>query len=120
MNDQELHQRKIFINNKFVDSFSGNTFATFNPANEEKIADVQEGTKEDIDAAVKAAREAFKRGSKWRTMDASQRGALINRLADLMEQNADYMAVLFDSYSCREFRPSGFSVRARISRNFRG
>ncbi|XP_075728741.1 aldehyde dehydrogenase 1A1 isoform X3 [Rhipicephalus microplus] len=84
----------IFINNKFVDSFSGNTFATFNPANEEKIADVQEGTKEDIDAAVKAAREAFKRGSKWRTMDASQRGALINRLADLMEQNADYMASL--------------------------
>ncbi|KAH7933222.1 hypothetical protein HPB49_010402 [Dermacentor silvarum] len=86
-------RRLIFINNEFVDSKSGKTFATFNPVNEEKIADVQEGSKEDIDAAVKAAREAFRRGSKWRTMDASQRGTIINSLADLMEQNADYMAV---------------------------
>ncbi|XP_054934261.2 aldehyde dehydrogenase 1A1-like isoform X2 [Dermacentor andersoni] len=84
----------IFINNEFVNSKSGKTFVTYNPANEEKIAQVQEGLKEDIDEAVKAARQAFKRGSKWRTMDASERGILINKLADLLEKNADYIASL--------------------------
>ncbi|KAL1425609.1 hypothetical protein MTO96_019036 [Rhipicephalus appendiculatus] len=106
---------QIFINNKFVDSSSGNTFATFNPVSEEKIADVQEGTKEDIDAAVKAAREAFKRGSKWRTMDASQRGALINRLADLMEQNADYMASLETFNNGKPFMEAVHDIKFSIN-----
>uniref|UniRef100_A0A131YMS3 Aldehyde dehydrogenase (NAD+) n=1 Tax=Rhipicephalus appendiculatus TaxID=34631 RepID=A0A131YMS3_RHIAP len=106
---------QIFINNEFVDSSSGNTFATFNPVSEEKIADVQEGTKEDIDAAVKAAREAFKRGSKWRTMDASQRGALINRLADLMEQNADYMASLETFNNGKPFMEAVHDIKFSIN-----
>lgn len=51
---------KIFINNEFVKSVSGKTFPVFNPATEEKIADVQEGDAADIDKAVAAARAAFK------------------------------------------------------------
>ena len=47
----------------------------------------------DVDIAVKAAREAFKLGSKWRTMDASDRGVLLNRLADLLERDRDYLSV---------------------------
>jgi len=42
---------------------------------------------------VQAANRAFKRGSPWRTMDASQRGVLINRLADLIERDKKYLAV---------------------------
>ena len=49
----------------------------------------------DVDLAVKAAREAFKLGSPWRTMDASKRGDLLNRLADLMERDRHYLAVNF-------------------------
>ena len=49
----------------------------------------------DVDLAVKAANEAFKLGSTWRTMDASQRGVLINRLADLIERDRHYLAVSF-------------------------
>lgn len=90
----EVKFTQIFINNEFVNSKSGRTFATYNPANEEKIADVQEGLKEDVDAAVRAARAAFARGSEWRTMDASRRGALLGRLADLLERDADYVASL--------------------------
>ena len=45
---------------------------------------VQEADKMDVDKAVKAAKEAFKLGSPWRTMDASERGHLLYKLADLM------------------------------------
>ncbi|KAK8788090.1 hypothetical protein V5799_022133 [Amblyomma americanum] len=85
---------KIFINNEFVNSASGKTFPTYNPATGEKIADIQEGDKEDVDRAVKAARAAFALNSPWRTMDASQRGRLLFKLADLMEQNLDLIASL--------------------------
>lgn len=47
----------------------------------------------DVDIAVKAAKEAFKLGSPWRTMDASERGKLLNRLADLLERDQAYLAV---------------------------
>lgn len=63
-----------------MDSKSGKTFATINPANEMKIADVSEASKEDVDLAVKAAQEAFEIGSDWRNMDGSARGKLMNRL----------------------------------------
>ena len=47
----------------------------------------------DIDLAVKAARDAVKLGSPWRRMDASQRGRLMYKLADLVERDSDYIAV---------------------------
>ncbi|KAH6778312.1 aldehyde dehydrogenase 2C4, partial [Perilla frutescens var. frutescens] len=53
---------KLFINGEFVDSISGKTFETIDPRNEEVIAKVSEGDKEDVDLAVKAAREAFDHG----------------------------------------------------------
>ncbi|CAD5210119.1 unnamed protein product [Bursaphelenchus okinawaensis] len=92
--DNLPHCTQIFINNEWRNSKSGKTFATINPATGEKIADVQEGDKADIDDAVKAARDAFKLGSPWRTMDASDRGLLLHRLADLMERDASYLASL--------------------------
>ncbi|XP_074604211.1 aldehyde dehydrogenase 1A1-like isoform X2 [Brevipalpus obovatus] len=85
---------QIFINNEWVDSVSGKKFATINPATGEKIVDVAEGDKADIDRAVAAAKECFKLGSVWRTMDASQRGRLLYRLADLMERDFDYLVQL--------------------------
>lgn len=57
------------------------------------IANVADGQSEDVDRAVKAAREAFKLGSEWRSMDASYRGILLNRLAMLMERDKEYLAV---------------------------
>ena len=46
-----------------------------------------------MDKAVKAAKTAFKLGSSWRTVDASQRGRLLYKLADLIERDLDYLAV---------------------------
>ena len=85
---------KIFTNNEWDDALSGKTFPTINPATGEKICDVAEGDKADVDKAVAAACEAFKLGSMWRTMDASQRGVLLNKLADLIERDREYLARL--------------------------
>lgn len=90
----ELKYTGIFINNEWVQSESGRTFKTFNPTTGEVITEVQEGDKPDIDKAVKAATEAFRLGSPWRTMDASQRGNLLNKLADLMERDRVLLASL--------------------------
>ena len=85
---------QIFINNDWVDSVSGKTFPTTNPATGEVICEVAEGDKADVDKAVLAATEAFKLGSAWRTMDASQRGNLLLKLAELIERDRLYLASL--------------------------
>lgn len=50
--------------------------------------------KADIDLAVQAAKKAFHRYSEWRTLDASQRGRLLLKLADLMDRDAKYLSEL--------------------------
>ena len=50
-------------------------------------------TQADVDNAVKAARKAFALGSEWRTMDASGRGRLLYKLADLIERDLTYLVV---------------------------
>ncbi|KAF2901093.1 hypothetical protein ILUMI_05092 [Ignelater luminosus] len=84
----------IFVNNEWYKSKSGKTFETINPATGEVITEVQYGGKEDVDFAVDAACKAFKLGSPWRTMDASERGRLLYKLSDLIERDAGYIASL--------------------------
>src|SRR5947209_20165091 len=79
---------KILIDNKWVDSISGKTFETINPATGDVIASVAEADAPDVDLAVKAARTAFGAKAPWRRMYALGRGKLLNRLADLIEPNA--------------------------------
>ncbi|MFN7806712.1 MAG: aldehyde dehydrogenase family protein [Planctomycetaceae bacterium] len=89
----KVRQTQLLIDGKWVDAKGGKTFATYNPATEAKIADVAEGDAADIDRAVKAARKAFESGD-WPKMDARDRGRLMHRLADLIEQNLDELAAL--------------------------
>jgi aldehyde dehydrogenase (NAD+) len=84
---------KLLINNEWVPSESGKTFSTFNPATGEELAQISEADAADVDKAVRVARKAFERGP-WRKTNASERGRLLNRLADLVEQNADELATL--------------------------
>lgn len=90
----DIRYTQIFINNEWHNSVSGKTFPTINPTTGDVIAQVQEGDKADVDKAVKAAREAFQLGSPWRTMDASDRGLLLYRLADLVERDRTLLASL--------------------------
>jgi len=84
---------RLLINNQWVPSESGKTFGTFNPATGEEIAQIAEADVADVDKAVKAARDAFERGP-WRKTNASERGRLLYRLADLLEQHAGEFARL--------------------------
>ncbi|WP_339686993.1 aldehyde dehydrogenase family protein [Gimesia maris] len=92
-NTPQIRQTQLLIDGKWVDAISGKTFATINPATEEVIAEVAEGDAADIDLAVKAARKAFESGP-WSKMDARDRGRLIYRLADLIEENIEELAAL--------------------------
>ncbi len=71
----------------------GRTFETLDPATGEPIAVVAHAGAEDVDRAVRAARAAFEDGP-WASMAAADRGALIERLAQLVEEHADELAEL--------------------------
>jgi aldehyde dehydrogenase (NAD+) len=84
---------KLLINNRWIPSISGKTFATINPSTGEEICQIAEADAADVDKAVQAARKAFEHGP-WRKTAASERGRLLNRVADLIERHADELAAL--------------------------
>src|SRR5215469_10465717 len=77
---------KAVIDGKACAAASGETFATFNPATGERLADVPACGKADVDAAVASARAAFVDG-RWSKLHPVQRKQAILRLADLIEKN---------------------------------
>lgn len=89
----KIRHTQLFIDGKWQDAASGKTFATVDPATEEVIAEVAEGDAADVDRAAKAARKAFDSGP-WSRMDARDRGRLMYRLADLIEEEIDELAAL--------------------------
>ncbi|MBK9142191.1 MAG: aldehyde dehydrogenase family protein [Candidatus Melainabacteria bacterium] len=86
--------KKLLINGKWVEPKSGKYFETYNPATEEVLAKIPEGGKEDVDLAVKAARNAFENGPWYRKMTTAQRARCLYKLAELIEKNADELAQL--------------------------
>ena len=91
--DVKIKPGKLFINGRWVDSVSGKTFDTLNPATEKVITSVAEGDSADIDLAVAAAREAFENGP-WKKTDARDRGRILLKIAGLIERNKDELALL--------------------------
>jgi phenylacetaldehyde dehydrogenase len=85
--------RHLLIDGKQRPSISGETFEALNPATAEVLARVARGGASDVDLAVAAARRAFENRA-WRQMSANDRGNLLLRLADLIEKEADDLAVL--------------------------
>jgi len=88
-----VRQTQCFIGGKWIPSASGKTFDTIHPATEEVITQVAEGDVEDVDLAVDAARDALENGP-WATMDARDRGRLMYKLADLIEEEKEELAAL--------------------------
>jgi phenylacetaldehyde dehydrogenase len=85
--------RKMLIGGRWTEAASGKTFSTVDPATGKSIAEVAEGDKADIDLAVQAARKAFESGP-WHNMTPSDRGRAMWKLAELIEEHADELAVL--------------------------
>ncbi len=85
------HNRKFghFINGAFTRS--GKSFASINPASEEKLADLSNGTRADVDRAVKAARQAL---DGWKALSGFERAKYLYAIARLIQKNSRLFAVL--------------------------
>src|SRR5215510_7572703 len=107
---------QLFIDGQWVDSESGKTFKTPNPATGETLAEVAEADKADIDKAVNAARRAFE--GKWSKMSARDRGRLLYKLSQLIEENASELAKLETSDNGKPIRESQFVDLPQVAENF--
>lgn len=84
---------KLFINNEWVNAISGKRFDVINPATEQKLTDVAEADKADVDVAVRCARRAFD-GGPWHTMSARDRGRILMKVAQLLDKHREEFAEL--------------------------
>jgi acyl-CoA reductase-like NAD-dependent aldehyde dehydrogenase len=86
----KLQEFQNYIGGRFVDASSGRTFESQDPYAGRPWASVPEGTVEDIDAAVAAARAAL--DGEWGRMTGFERSRLMRRFADLIAENAERLA----------------------------
>ncbi|MGH8205878.1 MAG: aldehyde dehydrogenase family protein, partial [Steroidobacteraceae bacterium] len=84
-------RHQLFIGGKFVDAADGGTLTSVNPHDNSPIADVAMAGRQDIDRAVAAAQAAF---PAWSHLSASERGRILLRVADKIEDNLDELARL--------------------------
>lgn len=109
-------RHQAFINGRFCDAVSGETFDCINPATGEVLARVASCDAEDIDRAVRAARTAFEAGH-WSRMAPGERKAVLLRLADLIRENLHEMALL-DSLDMGKLVQDAVTVDAPGSAHF--
>ncbi len=111
---------QLFIDGKWRDSADGGTFEAINPFNQEVWAHIPAATEADVAAATAAARQAFE--TTWRRTSGLERATLLNRLAALLEENADRISLLETTDNgkvIRETRSQMFFA-ARVYRFFAG
>src|SRR5699024_10664727 len=85
-------QYGLFIDGKFQEPEKGRYLSSINPATEEELSSIAEATQQDVDKAVKAAHKAYVKI--WSTMEASDRGKYIFRLARLIQERAREFAII--------------------------
>ncbi|HKZ00619.1 MAG TPA: betaine-aldehyde dehydrogenase [Pyrinomonadaceae bacterium] len=107
---------QLFIDGQWVDAESGKTFTTPNPATGQTLAELAEADGADIDKAVNAARRAFE--GKWSKMSARDRGRLLYKLSQLIEQNATELAQLETADNGKPIRESQFVDLPQVAENF--
>ena len=81
----------LYIKGQWVPASDGKVFTAYNPATGEKLAECAEATKEDVDAAVKAAWAAF---PAWRDMGIAERAGILEKIADIIDENAELLATI--------------------------
>ncbi|QRN49176.1 aldehyde dehydrogenase family protein [Macrococcoides bohemicum] len=96
-------QYGLFINGEFVDAENKETLEVKSPATGEVLAKIAKATTGDVDKAVKAAGEAFKT---WRYSTNTERAALLNKIADIMYENKDDLAMIESINSGKAIRES--------------
>src|SRR5215831_14326725 len=107
---------QLFIDGQFVDAESGKTFNSPNPATGETFAEVAEADRGDIDKAVAAARKAF--DGKWSKMSARDRGRLLYKLSQLVEQHTPELAEIETSDNGKPIKESTYIDLPSVVENF--
>src|SRR5437660_4437366 len=107
---------QLFIDGLFVDAESGKTFKSPNPATGATFAEVDEADKADVDKAVAAARKAM--SGKWSKMSARDRGRLLYRLSQLIEQHAGELAELETMDNGKPIKESTYIDLPGVVENF--
>ena len=110
----ERFPSQLIIGGERVDAAGGGTLAVINPATEEELAPVASATAADVDRAVRSAREAFE-SSAWRGTSARQRGAMLWRLGDLIEQHKDELARLETLNNGKPLFESHIDIRLTVA-----
>ena len=88
----KLQERyKLFINGEWRDASDGQTVKTYSTVDGSLLAEDAEATKEDVDAAVSSAREAFKT---WKNSTVKERAKILNQIADIIDANAELLATV--------------------------
>ncbi len=82
---------QLFINGKWVDASDGGTFQSFSPANGELLSTCAEATKDDVNAAVDAAWQAWKT---WKNVPPIERADYLLKIADIIDENKDRLALI--------------------------
>src|SRR4051794_27308244 len=107
---------QLFIDGQWVDSQSGKTFNSPNPATGETFAEVAEADKADVDKAVAAARKAFE--GKWSKLSARDRGRLLYKLSQLIERDTPQLAELETSDNGKPIKESTYIDLPQVVENF--
>ncbi len=107
---------QLFIDGQWIDAESGKTFSTPNPATGETFAEVAEADKADIDKAVNAARRAFE--GNWSKLSARDRGRMLYKLSQLIEQHAKELAELETADNGKPIKESLYVDLPQVAENF--
>lgn len=86
-------ENRLFINGRYLPAAEGETFSIQDPAGVRELVQMARGSHIDIDLAVKAAREVFERGD-WSQASPAKRKATLFKLANLMEEHSEQLALL--------------------------
>ncbi len=89
--DYIKEEYKLYIGGEWIEAEGGKKFTSFCPATGEEIAQVASASPADIDKAVKAAEKAFET---WKDTSPQERAALLNKIADVIDENLDYLAMI--------------------------
>ena len=82
---------QLYIGGEWRDAEGGKTFDVYNPANGDYMCKVAAGSKQDVDDAVKAAWKAF---PEWKKTSATERAAILLKIADIIEANKEHLAMI--------------------------
>ncbi len=110
----------LLINGEWTKGSKGEMLTSYNPANNEALAEFVDATPEDVDAAVAAAQAALKT---WRKTTAAERAAVLNKIADIIDENTELFALqetLDNGKPIRETRAADIPLAADHFRYFAG